>query len=299
LILFQWRGPERNFGDELNGYLWPALLPDFFDEDTDARFLGIGSILDSRHKHTLTKVVAGAGYGGYEPWIPLDKTWIVHWVRGPRTASLIGLPPALGIGDPGSLVPLAGLTPPRTDQDTGFMPHFESASRGAWEEASELAGVTMIDPREDPLSVIAAIGKCRVLMSEALHGIIVADALRVPWIALQPLAPIHRAKWTDWAESLDLAIEFSTLRPSSALEHAHLTPVSRFHKGRRLLRQEAERLRDVCRQRYIEKAADALRTAATAEPRLSRNALLENAQTRMMEAIAALKHAPLRGWRPG
>ena len=55
------------------------------------------------------------------------------------------------------------------------MPHFESASRGAWEEASALAGVTMIDPREDPLSVIAAIGKCRVLMSEALRGIIVAD----------------------------------------------------------------------------------------------------------------------------
>jgi succinoglycan biosynthesis protein ExoV len=298
VILYQWRGPERNFGDELNSYLWPRLLPDFFDEVAETRFLGIGSILDSRHQHTPMKVVAGSGYGGYEPWIPLDETWIVHWVRGPRTASLLGLPPALGIGDPGSLVPLAGLTPLRTDLYVGFMPHFESAGRGAWREASALAGVTMIDPRDDPLTVIAAIGKCKVLMSESLHGIIVADALRVPWIAIQPLAPIHRAKWVDWAESLELAIEFSVLRPSSALEHAHLTAVARFHRGRGLLRHEAARLRGIARNWYIEKAADALRAAAKAEPRLSRNALLDNAQTRMMEAIDALKRTPMRGRRP-
>ena len=78
---------------------------------------------------------------------------------------------------------------------------------------SARAGVTLIDPRDDPLSIIAAIGKCRVLMSEALHGIIVADALRVPWIAIRPLAPIHRPKWTDWAETLDLTSRSAALPP--------------------------------------------------------------------------------------
>jgi succinoglycan biosynthesis protein ExoV len=295
MILYHWRGAERNFGDELNGVLWPALLPDFFDHNPDTRFLGIGSILDGRHHTTATKLVAGSGYGGYEPRTVLDESWIVHWVRGPRTARLLGLPPALGIGDPGSLVPLAGLTPARENRDIGFMPHFESVIRGAWAEVSARAGVTLIDPRDDPLSVIASIGRCRVVMSEALHGIIVADALRVPWIALRPLAPIHRPKWADWAESLDLAIAFHGLRPSTALERAHLTHLSRFHLGRSMLRRRAAQLRGIARDRHIEQAARALRGIAAAEPQLSRQSRLDEAQTRMMEAIAALRRRPAQG----
>ena len=70
----------------------------------------------------------------------------------------------------------------------GFMPHFESLARGAWAEAAAAAGITLIDPRGDPAAIIAAIGACRLLLSEAMHGVIVADAMRVPWIALRPLA---------------------------------------------------------------------------------------------------------------
>jgi succinoglycan biosynthesis protein ExoV len=297
MILYQWRGAHRNFGDELNSLIWPRLLPDFFDEDGATRFLGIGSILDNRHDPGTVKLVAGSGYGGYQPRIALDDTWIVHWVRGRRTAALLGLPTDLGIGDPASLMPLAGLSPPREDRDVGFIPHFESAIRGAWQDVSEAAGVTLIDPRDDPLAVIAAIGKCRVVISEALHGIIVADALRVPWIAVRPLAPIHRPKWIDWAETLDLTIAFQELEPSSALERAHLTHLSRFHVGRRVLHMQAARLRGIARERYIDQAAKALRATAEAEPQLSRTALLENAQTRMMEAIVTLRRDPLRGWR--
>ena len=289
MILYQWRGSQRNFGDELNSLLWPILLPDFFDENPDTRFLGIGSILDDRHDRAAIKLVAGAGYGGYEPRVTLDETWVVHWVRGPRTALHLGLPPGMGIGYPASLIPLAGLMPIRESRHVGFMPHFESASRGAWQEAADIAGLTLIDPRGDPLAIIAAIGQCRTLMSEALHGIIVADALRVPWIAMRPLAPIHRPKWTDWAESLDLVIGFRPLCPSTALERAHLSQLSRFHMGRGVLHRHDARLRGIARQRHIERAARALRVAATAEPRLSRGTRLKEAQTRMLAAIAGIR----------
>ena len=295
MILYQWRGSHRNFGDELNGLLWPRLLPDFFDQNEDTHFLGIGSILDDRHDPRVVKLVAGSGYGGYQPSVALDGTWIVHWVRGHRTARLLGLPPAFGIGDPASLVPLAGLAPEREDRDIGFIPHFESAIRGAWQDVSELAGVTLIDPRDDPLAVIAAIGKCRVVISEAMHGIIVADALRVPWIAIRPLASIHRPKWVDWAETLDLSVAFHGLPPSTALERAHLTHLSRFHMGRNVLHRHSARLRDIARERYIDQAAQSLRTIARAEPQLSRDARLEEAQARMLEAIAALRRRPMRG----
>jgi succinoglycan biosynthesis protein ExoV len=298
MILYQWRGAAPNFGDELNGLLWPRLLPDFFDQNEDTWFLGIGSILDARHHLTATKLVAGSGYGGYEPRIARDQTWAVHWVRGPRTAQSLGLPRNLGLGDPGSLVPLAGLMPPRESLHIGFMPHFESAIRGAWSDVAAAAGATLIDPREDPLSIIAAIGKCRVLISEALHGIIVADALRVPWIAIQPLVPIHRPKWLDWADTLDLSIVFHALPPSTALERAHVTQLSRFHMGRQLLHKQANLLRGIAQERYIDQAARTLRAVIGADPQLSRPGPLETAQTRMMEAIAALRRAPIPGRRP-
>jgi succinoglycan biosynthesis protein ExoV len=296
VILYQWRGPHRNFGDELNGLLWPRLLPDFFDQNADTRFLGIGSILDDRHDRSALKLVAGSGYGGYQPRIALDESWVVHWVRGKRTARLLGLPPAVGIGDPASLVPRVGLAPARATTDIGFMPHFESAARGAWREVSEIAGATLIDPRDDPLDIIGAIGKCRVVISEALHGVIVADAKRVPWIAVLPLAPIHRPKLIDWAEALDLTIQFHRLPASTVLERAHLTGLSRFHFGRTVLHRQAVLLGSIARDRYIHRAAQTLRAIARAEPQLSRSSLLEDAQTRMIEAIATLRRMPMRGW---
>ena len=293
MILYQWRGGARNFGDELNALLWPRLLPDFFDTDPGTTFLGIGSILDARHDPAPLKLVAGSGYGGYEAPARLDARWSVHWVRGPRTARQFGLSPSLGIGDPGSLVPLAGLAPPVTPTDIGFMPHFESAIRGAWDDAAIAAGLRLIDPRGDPGGIIAAIACCRVLLSEALHGIIVADAIRVPWIALQPLAQAHRPKWLDWAETLDLDIPFRHLAPSTLLEHAHLTSLSRFHLGRRILGRQADRLRAIARDRFVDRAAGALRRAAEREPTLSRPESLDRSQARMAGAIEILRRTPI------
>ncbi len=292
MILYQWRGPVRNFGDELNGLIWPRLLPDYFDDDPAARFLGIGSILDQRHDPAAIKWVAGSGYGGYEAPIALDATWRIHWVRGPRTAAVLGLPLSLGMGDPASLLPLTGLSPLVKPSTVGFMPHFESNSRGAWAEAASAASVTLIDPSGDPRAILDAIGACRVLISEALHGVIVADALRIPWIAIQPLMPIHRPKWADWADALDLDLNARPLRPSTALERAWRSPLSRFHAGREMLEQRAHPLRCLGRAGHIERAAGALRAAAAADPMLSRDSALDRSQTRMMTAIEAIRRGP-------
>lgn len=219
LRLYVWRGTTRNFGDELNDLLWPRLLPGLFDaglvnqklldpglvDDTGsddagaALFLGIGSVLDARHPPEQRKIVAGAGFGGYQRPASLDGSWEIYWVRGPRTARQLGLPAAFGLGDPASLLPLAHPVARHDTGAVGFMPHFESLARGAWPEAAAAAGLTLIDPRGAPQAIISQIAGCRALLSEALHGVIVADALRVPWVALTPVAPIHRAKWLDWA----------------------------------------------------------------------------------------------------
>lgn len=286
--LYVWRGEASNFGDELNTLLWPALLPGLFDADASALFLGIGSVLDARHSARLRKVVAGAGYGGYEAPARLDGSWDIYWVRGPRTARQLGLPPAFGLGDPASLLPLVHTPPARRARDIiGFMPHFESLSRGAWTEVAEVAGVTLIDPRDEPEAVLARIASCRLLLSEALHGVIVADALRVPWVALTPLASVHHAKWLDWAETLNLAIRFQALAASSPRERIERACVMRHP----LLRAALADLRGLIDRRgvYLDHAAASLRRAAAAPPQLSHAAALARAQSRMLARLHTLR----------
>jgi hypothetical protein len=305
MILYRWQGAARNFGDELNTVLWPRLLPDFFDGDPTTQFLGIGSILDGRHTAHGVKLVAGSGYGGYEQPARLDGSWRIHWVRGPLTARLLGLPPSVGLGDPAVLLPLTGEAAATTGEtmggagggsgsgsgsrtNIGFMPHFESAMYGAWQAAAASAGVTLIDPRGDPLAIIAAIRTCGLLLSEALHGVIVADAMRIPWVAIEPLAPIHRPKWQDWAATLDLRIAFRRLPPSSLLEKAHASGLVTYHMGRRLLARHARRLRGMGSERFLAGAAVALADVARASPQLSAPGALDRCQSRMMERIASL-----------
>ncbi len=166
-----------------------GLLPGFFDDDPAELFLGIGSVFDAPHAASALKLVAGAGYGGYTLPPLLDANWIIHWVRGPRTARRLGLPRQWVWAIP----PCCSPTPvDAAVQLIGFMPHFESLQHGAWAEAAAAAGVTLIDPRGDPAAILAEIGACRLLLSEAMHGVIVADAMRVPWIALRPLASVHQ-----------------------------------------------------------------------------------------------------------
>jgi Polysaccharide pyruvyl transferase len=287
--LYHWRGAVRNFGDELNTVLWPRLLPNFFDADPAELFLGIGSVLDVQHDMTAVKLVAGAGYGGYQAPPVLDANWIVHWVRGPRTARLLGLPEALGLGDPAMLldVPGNGCT-----GSIGFMPHFESLTRGAWAEAASAAGVTLIDPRDDPAEILAAIGNCRVLLSEAMHGAIVADAMRVPWVAPRPLVPVHRAKWYDWADALALQIRFRPLAASSLPERLHASPLASPNRVHRLLDLASPILAGAERGRFIEQAAQSLATAAAATPQLSAAGALDRCRARMLERLDALRRDP-------
>jgi succinoglycan biosynthesis protein ExoV len=295
VILYHWRGNSNNFGDELNTILWPILLPGFFDNDPAVRFLGIGSVLDQRHPPDALKLVAGSGYGGYERKPHVDRNWIIHWVRGPRSAAVLGLPSSAGLGDPAILLPSALELPVQDGREIGFMPHFESADRGAWRQAAEQAGMRLIDPRDDPQAILQAIGRCKVLLSEALHGVIVADALRVPWIPIRPLARIHRAKWDDWADTMEVHLRFRKVPASTLSEWAGVSSLGSWHATRTWLRRQNHYLERLSPDRLVARAGLALQRAAMADPQLSSDAALDRCRSRMLDAVRALAVNPLRG----
>src|SRR5690606_9365510 len=126
--LTYFKGRVPNFGDELNTYLWPRLLPPgFLDEDDNELFLGIGSILWEHHPKEARKYVLGSGYGGYAPAPDVhDGTWNVIFVRGPRTAARLGLPSSKGICDSAILLRKIDLPPAAEDVGVAFMPHYHS-----------------------------------------------------------------------------------------------------------------------------------------------------------------------------
>ena len=143
------KGAHPNFGDELNTWLWPQLLPGFFDNDPNVLFLGIGSIIAPHYDPKAKKVVFGAGFVPAYYQVPNVHTedWDIFFVRGPRTARALGLSESLGIGDAAILLRALKVQFRREPRYVGFMPHWESLPRGNWQRACELVGIRLIDPR--------------------------------------------------------------------------------------------------------------------------------------------------------
>jgi succinoglycan biosynthesis protein ExoV len=83
------------------------------------------------------------------------------------------------------------------------MPHWQSEP-DAWKQVCSEAGIGFIDPRDRPDDVLGALGRTDVLIAEAMHGAIVADALRIPWIPVCTRDAIKSFKWEDWCGSLAL-----------------------------------------------------------------------------------------------
>jgi succinoglycan biosynthesis protein ExoV len=209
-----------NFGDEVNRILWPHLLPKgFLDDDEDELFFGAGSILKARPDLPGLKHVAGSGFGGYSTAPDLsDGSWNVLWLRGPVTAQRLGADPGLAICDSAILLRAIDLPAPHPGGGIAFMPHFESAVRGDWARVCAEAGITYLDPRADVEDLIARIRGADLILTEAMHGAIIADALRTPFVPLLPIHPSHRMKWTDWAASLGIDLTQTSLPPSNLRE---------------------------------------------------------------------------------
>jgi succinoglycan biosynthesis protein ExoV len=288
LVYFRDRVP--NFGDELNTYVWPALLPaGFLDEDESELFIGIGSILGNHLPREPRKIVVGSGYGGYNGLPDLnDGTWQVQFVRGPRTAEILGLPPAAAICDSAILLRAMDRLPaPAKNVGVAFMPHYQSLARGTWAETCRLAGITLIDPTGPVEPILAQVRGARLLITEAMHGAIVADALRVPWIAAQPLFWGHHRKWLDWSEAIGVDLRFRPLKPTTLVE-LYVLKMRRGGNSGRARAVSRSPLAALPNRILAHRAARHLEALSREAPQLSSDAKIAEVTERAMAAVDRL-----------
>ncbi len=291
--LVYFRDAVPNFGDELNTYLWPRLLPDgFLDENDSDLFLGIGSIIWDHLPEASHKFIVGSGYGGYTALPNVhDGSWTPIFLRGPRTADALGLPRDLAICDSAVLIRLLPRPAATVKGGIGFMPHYDSLGRGDWRRVCKRTGFYFVDPTADVHVTLGQIAGLDMLITEAMHGAIVADALRTPWLAAKPTHTRHHAKWLDWAEALGIGLRWHDLTPSSTFElYIGMTGGQRYYEGRaaRLTQHPIVRPAD---RLLIELAAHRLRRLARQEPQLSADDNISRATERAHHALEQFIHA--------
>jgi succinoglycan biosynthesis protein ExoV len=198
---------EKNFGDSLNPWLWSKLIPELIDESDRIAFIGIGTLINE-NLHYLTrkahlKIIFSTGVG-YAKEVPrLNESYKIYCLRGPLSAQKLGVSKNLAVTDGALLVRNVFQTNSQKKYKFSYMPHYELAGK-AWDLVCKELNFGYIDPRWSVEKALSCISQTEILITEAMHGAIVADALRVPWIPIVTNPSILPFKWQDWCQSIDV-----------------------------------------------------------------------------------------------
>lgn len=204
-----WQSNLKNFGDELNKDFWLRLFGDKIRKELPGQaILGIGSILNFDTKAYQTVHVLGSGAkSGYLNH--LDKSRYIFWfVRGPLTAHALGLTKSDYITDPAIIVSdLYEFDKSNSlSHNVTFVPHLATALNADWQIACERVDIQYCSPMSPLVDICNTISRSSVVITESLHGAIIADQYRVPWI---PVGAAHtlreQFKWHDWCQSMGLS----------------------------------------------------------------------------------------------
>ena len=200
-----------NVGDALNEWLWPKLIPEIDLLHPESTLFGIGSVLDERVNTYGPTYVIGSGARSREHGIKSRENLQILAVRGPLTASALGIDMKLSATDPAALLAYHYAKPASRGLRIGLVPYFSSPHE-FWQRIADEMGLDLVSPHLGVFEFLDAISECDFVISEAMHGAIISDALRIPWHPIRSNSVIgegntNRFKWTDWCESV--GIEFS------------------------------------------------------------------------------------------
>ena len=188
-IRLSWGAGFSNFGDELGVIIVKVLSGrqivgrNFDGTLKSPKLLALGTILHRARDHDI---VWGTG-------VRKDRSWMathldVRAVRGPLTYQYLSeknIECPMVYGDPAILTPFFFKPPITKKYSLGIIAHHHDRSclrDIRWPKT------ILINPADDPLEVIKKICQCEVVLSSALHGIILAEAYDVPacWMRAKP-----------------------------------------------------------------------------------------------------------------
>lgn len=198
-----WHIGTPNFGDDINPDIFGLISGRTVRLQTDRRrphFLGMGSILE---KATADSTVLGSGFLR-RPAAPFPVSARYVAVRGRLSREHLRTEGPVLLGDPMVLLDRVFKRAGGKTCPMGMVPHVSEVS-----SLRRLCpdGVKVIDPADAPWKVIEAIASCERVMSQSLHGLIVADALGIPNLWLAPSVSMAGGdfKFLDYFSTLDSA----------------------------------------------------------------------------------------------
>lgn len=215
-LTLYWWNDVMNFGDDLSR----AVVSHVSGRDVTwaanrkAEMVAIGSVLQGVRNQYKDGPPEGRkirvwGSGLMFP-VPVDflRHVRVHLVRGPITATLLGLDHDR-FGDPGLLARDVFGEPGAREDRIGVVPHLNHVDEPMVAEVlAQDPRLKLIDPRRSAREVTREIATSAHVVSSSLHGLVVADAYGVPNTWLDP-AGIHAQaalKFYDYAAGIERAL---------------------------------------------------------------------------------------------
>ncbi|GAX34438.1 polysaccharide pyruvyl transferase family protein [Nodularia sp. NIES-3585] len=299
LYYFRFPNGISNFGDNLNPWIWDRLLPGMFDEDKKTTFVGIGSLLNEYIPKAQKTVVFGSGVG-YGKGLPnIDQSWKIYCVRGKLSAKALGVSSELAVTDSAVLIRRLYQQASNKVNQFAYMPHIDHAIRGdsSWKLICEQAGIAYIDPRWPIEQVLSAMSQTEVLLAEAMHGAIIADALRVPWIPVLTSARMLPFKWQDWCSSIDIEYKPQYVMPDSKLYPPGPRMRSSWRYSINCVKQAPQRFFKAVWEGETKKMAMQLADIAkTSKPILSSESRIEQLTVELEERLEQFKQDVASGY---
>ena len=210
---------SRNFGDDINPFLLGSLFSKALIDSPQICIVGIGTILatgiSEKVAHYERKIVFSSGVAYDRLTEDFDAGWDFVCVRGPKTRAVLNLPEDTGICD-GAIL-LADFFPPRaTSQREGivFIPHVNTdwAAGEMLRRICRESRLAYLCPDAPAEHFIEMVRGASLVITEAMHGAILADAMRTPWIPMHFLNHTQ-FKWEDWFASVELPYASHHLHP--------------------------------------------------------------------------------------
>ena len=203
-MTIQFWNHNSNFGDLLNELLWRQYIDIDKVEDMGIDIFGVGSLINRKTKINFDREIYVMGSGGLKKFKP---KWIgsakIGWVRGPLTAEAIGYSRAYGIGDPAILFKgLENLNHNLKAEQLLVIPHWRTYADFDFAILEKLSNIKFVDPRSNIDKILFEISNSKYILSESLHGAIMADAIGVPWAPIAMSYRFNDYKWMDWLLSI-------------------------------------------------------------------------------------------------